>query len=68
MMMRRRKGKKDYIDFKRVVWHESFRKLLDTIREPSTTGFWVKCGDNITRQLFPMVFILSADYEEQYVF
>lgn len=61
------KGKKDYIDFKRVVWHESFRKLLETVCEHSITGFWVKCGDGITRHLFPMIFISSADYEEQYV-
>jgi len=62
------KGKKDYIDFKRVVWHDSFRKLLETVREHSHLGFWVKCGDGITRHLFPMILILSADYEEQYVF
>ena len=62
------KGKKDYVDFKRVIWHESFRKLFETIHEHSISGFWVKCGDGITCQLFPMIFILSADYEEQYVF
>jgi len=27
----------------------------------------MECGDDIKRQLFPAVFILSADFEEQYV-
>ncbi|KAF8961518.1 hypothetical protein BDZ97DRAFT_1921202 [Flammula alnicola] len=59
------KGKKSYVDFKRVVWHQSFFKLLETIAQYSKTGCWVKCGDGIERQLFPVVLILSADYEEQ---
>jgi hypothetical protein len=59
------RGKKDYVDFKRVVWHNSFLKLLETIAKYSGTGCWVECGDKIQRQLFPTVLILSADYEEQ---
>lgn len=59
------KGKKGYVDFKRVVWHESFCILLSSIKELSKVGCWVECGDGIKRRLYPMVFILSADYEEQ---
>ena len=59
------KGKKGYVDFKRVVWHESFHILLSSIKELSKVGCWVECGDGIKRRLYPMVFILSADYEEQ---
>jgi hypothetical protein len=59
------KGKKGYVDFKREVWHQCFIKLLETIAQKSVTGHWEKCGDNINRQLFPVVLILSADYEEQ---
>jgi hypothetical protein len=59
------KGKKDYVDFKRVVWHKSFLKLLETIAKYSVTGCWVECGDKVQRHLFPTVLILSADYEEQ---
>ncbi|KIJ98243.1 hypothetical protein K443DRAFT_133505 [Laccaria amethystina LaAM-08-1] len=59
------KGKKGYVDFKRVIWHESFRILLESIQEYSKVGCWVECGDGVQRHLFPMVFILSADYEEQ---
>ena len=59
------KGKKDYVDFKCEVWHKCFVKLLETISWKSITGHWEKCGDDIDRQLFPLVLILSADYEEQ---
>jgi len=63
-----KKGKSEYVNFKRVVWHESFRKLLESIVQYSKTGCWVQCGDQIPRHLFPIILILSADYEEQYVF
>jgi hypothetical protein len=59
------KGKKGYVDFKRVVWHAGFRILLESVAEYSYTGCWNKCGDDILRSLFPAVIILSADYEEQ---
>ncbi|EDR01163.1 uncharacterized protein LACBIDRAFT_333567 [Laccaria bicolor S238N-H82] len=62
------KGKKAYVDFKTVVWHESFRKLLESIRDHSKLGFWFKCGDDILCRLFPLILILSADYEEQWAY
>ena len=58
----------DNVNFSRVVWHESFRKLLEGIEEYSFIGCWKECGDKILRLLFPFVFVLSADYEEQQVF
>jgi Plavaka transposase len=61
------KGKKSYVDYKRIVWHEAIGKLLETIAEYSIVGCWTDCGDDIKRQLFPAVIILSSDYEEQYV-
>jgi len=54
------------VNFKRVVWHDSFYELLDSIRIHSKTGFHIRCGDGIVRHLFPAILILSADYEEQY--
>ena len=60
-----REGTLSYTDFKRIVWHESFEKLLDSIKEHSKTGYAVTCGDGIERLLFPFIVILSADYEEQ---
>ncbi|THH17156.1 hypothetical protein EUX98_g9183 [Antrodiella citrinella] len=61
------KKKPTWINFKRVVWHKSFAKLLDSIKTYSKTGYWFECGDGINRHLFPLVLILSADYEEQCV-
>ncbi|KAF8876252.1 hypothetical protein BD779DRAFT_1677860 [Infundibulicybe gibba] len=65
------KKKKAYINFKRVIWHETFRILLSTIRDKSFTGYHFEfnspnMADNILH-LFPWVMILSADYEEQCV-
>jgi len=58
----------DNVNFSRVVWHESFRKLLESIEGYSFVGCWQECGDKIQRFLFPFIFVLSADYEEQQVF
>jgi hypothetical protein len=58
--------KSGYVSFKRVVWHESFRKLLASIHEKSKSGYWVPCADGEARRIFPIILILSADYEEQY--
>jgi hypothetical protein len=49
------------------VWHQSFLKLLDSIIALSKTGFSHKCYDGKLRWLFPLILILSANYEEQYV-
>jgi hypothetical protein len=59
-------GKAKYVNFKRVVWHDSFRKLLASISELSKIGFHIECADGVTRHVFPAILILSADYEEQY--
>ncbi|KAG2116194.1 hypothetical protein BD769DRAFT_1629852 [Suillus cothurnatus] len=47
--------KKNYVDFKNAVWHTSFYQLLASF----------ECGDGINRRLWPLILILSADYEEQ---
>ncbi|KAJ3509195.1 hypothetical protein NLJ89_g5347 [Agrocybe chaxingu] len=60
-------NQKNFVDFKRVVWHECFRELLSSIATLSRTGFSVVCGDGIERLLFPIILILAADYEEQSV-
>jgi len=59
--------KSDVVDFKRAVWHKSFELLLESISLFSVTGYLVKCGDGEWRRLFPFIFVLAADYEEQYV-
>lgn len=58
-------GKKNFVIHKNVVWHAAFRELLKTILLYSQTGYWHKCADNILQWLFPLILILSTDYEEQ---
>ncbi|KAG9310133.1 hypothetical protein JVU11DRAFT_9748 [Chiua virens] len=58
-------GKLGYTTLKRVVWHESFLKLLEEFIEFSKSGYLHVCHDGIERWLFPIILILSADYEEQ---
>ncbi|KAJ3555276.1 hypothetical protein NP233_g12248 [Leucocoprinus birnbaumii] len=60
------KGNRHFVDLKRVVWHDSFAKLMKVLADKQD-GVHVECGDGITRVLFPGILILSADYEEQAV-
>ncbi|TFK18477.1 hypothetical protein FA15DRAFT_253053 [Coprinopsis marcescibilis] len=60
-------GTRKFADFKRVVWHEGFERILESIVDYSKTGYFFQCGDGIKRRVFPLVMILSADYEEQCV-
>ena len=53
------------MNLKRVVWHESFIKFLEDVTELSRTGYEHTCYDTVCRSLFPVVLILSGDYEEQ---
>ncbi|KAH9066101.1 hypothetical protein EDB83DRAFT_2506347 [Lactarius deliciosus] len=61
------RNKPAFVNFKRTVWHESFFVIIQSIVTHSKTGCWLECGDGVKRWLFPMVLILSADYEEQCV-
>lgn len=60
-------GKPGYINFKHVVWHEAFIKLFINLDKYSKTGYSYMCYDKKLRWLFPVILILSADYEEQWV-
>ncbi|KAH7919486.1 hypothetical protein BV22DRAFT_1075186 [Leucogyrophana mollusca] len=60
-------GKPAFVNFKNAVWHESFKKILESIAPHSRTGFWFECLDKVVRLFFPLILILSADYEEQCV-
>ncbi|TFK27912.1 hypothetical protein FA15DRAFT_719867 [Coprinopsis marcescibilis] len=57
-------GTQRFADFKRVVWHDGFEKILESIVQHLCTGFFFQCGDNVMRQVFLLVMILSADYKE----
>jgi hypothetical protein len=56
-----------FVNFKCAVWHKSFKVLLDKIPGHSYTGCWICCGDEISQHVYPFIYILSADYKEQYV-
>ncbi|KAG1864594.1 hypothetical protein C8R48DRAFT_747876 [Suillus tomentosus] len=60
-----RSGKQKFADFKAVVWHESFKRILMCLRSKRKCGGWVEYWDELQRLMFPIVPILSADYEEQ---
>ncbi|KAJ7708065.1 hypothetical protein B0H17DRAFT_1156022 [Mycena rosella] len=57
-------GKPAFSNFKNIVWHTAFYKLLESLVDPSKVGNWTVCGDSITRWLWPKILILAADYEE----
>ncbi|KAJ3500219.1 hypothetical protein NLJ89_g9890 [Agrocybe chaxingu] len=60
-------GKRGFINLKRVVWHHAFLEILESIVKYTFTGYELRCGDDVTRQIFFFILILSADYEEQCV-
>ncbi|KAG6370447.1 hypothetical protein JVT61DRAFT_12066 [Boletus reticuloceps] len=57
--------KKSWTNFERVIWHESFLKLLEALIHLSLTGYKHTCYDEVIHWLFPLILILSANYEEQ---
>ena len=59
------KGQPGWVNFKQAVWHKAFYKLLESIEAYLATGCWVKCGDGVERNIYPLILVLSADYEEQ---
>ncbi|KAG2029209.1 hypothetical protein BDR03DRAFT_987902 [Suillus americanus] len=59
------KEKHGYTTLKRVIWHESFVKLLINLDQYSKTGYLYSCYNKILCWLFPVILILSGGYEEQ---
>ncbi|KAI6001643.1 hypothetical protein F5J12DRAFT_906480 [Pisolithus orientalis] len=57
-------GKTGYTNFKRVIWHTAFFQLLKKVVELSKVGYLHECYNKVLHWLFPLVLILSADYEE----
>jgi hypothetical protein len=62
------RDKPGWVNFKKAVWHDSFWELLELVATYSKIGYWANCGDSVRRWLFPLILILSADYEEQQAF
>ncbi len=65
--MRETLEKTDFVNTKRTVWHTAFLEIVQSIEQYTEIGTSVVCGDKKTRQIFPRVLFISADYEEQYV-
>ncbi|KAG2047846.1 hypothetical protein BDR06DRAFT_976428 [Suillus hirtellus] len=61
-------GKLSWVNFKNAVWHEAFLKILSPLASRSSMGQWFECLDNLQCWFFPLILILSADYEEQRVY
>ncbi|KIK18210.1 hypothetical protein PISMIDRAFT_109892 [Pisolithus microcarpus 441] len=59
------KGKLSWTNLKCIVWHESFLKILDSIVSLSKVSFAYQTFEGTVRHLYPVILILSADYEEQ---
>ncbi|KAJ6473447.1 hypothetical protein DFH09DRAFT_891190, partial [Mycena vulgaris] len=53
-----------FSNFKNIVWHTAFYKLLESLVHASKVGDWTSCGDDILCWLWPRILILAADYEE----
>lgn len=58
-------GKTGYTTYKNVVWHEGVYEMLAELIQASHTGQAHMCGDDIMRILYPIILLLTADYEEQ---
>lgn len=60
-------NKPAFSNFKTIVWHAAFWKLLESLVHHAKLGSWTTCGDEILRWLWPIVLILASDYEEAWV-
>jgi hypothetical protein len=60
-------GKVEFVNFKRLVWHQAFHCVIKSIIEKSKEGCWLRNADGVESRYFPGITILSADYEEQHV-
>ncbi|RXW22756.1 hypothetical protein EST38_g3097 [Candolleomyces aberdarensis] len=60
-------GKKRFVDFKRVVWHKALKKILQSLEAWAESGYFHEISEDLGRWLYPIILILSADFEEQCV-
>ncbi|KAG6836215.1 hypothetical protein H0H93_010132 [Arthromyces matolae] len=58
------RGKPEYVNFKRAVFHACYKHLLSTIEDASHVGEVYDCGGQ-KRVLYPLIYVLAADFEEQ---
>ena len=60
-------GKKDYVNFKRVVWHTAFYELCRKVEPMSHVGVTCNIPGIGIKIFYPYIAMLVADYEEQLV-
>ncbi|KAG0704425.1 hypothetical protein DFH29DRAFT_981528 [Suillus ampliporus] len=60
-------GKPTFVNFKNVVWHASFLKILACLVSLLKFGSAIKYWDDVIHILYPIVLTLFTDYEEQVV-
>ena len=58
-------GNKDFVNFKRVVWHAAFYEICKKIETYSETGCPCEIPGMGQKTLYPFIIMLVADYEEQ---
>ena len=56
--------RRDYIWYRREVYHRAWQAVLKPLVQPSKYGMAVRCADKVDRVLFPFIYIISADFEE----
>ncbi|KAF8953785.1 hypothetical protein BDZ97DRAFT_1767154 [Flammula alnicola] len=59
------RGKKGFVNLKREIWHQAVYEIIQSIELHTEIGTSVECADNVVRQIFPHILIISADFEEQ---
>ncbi|KAG2051294.1 hypothetical protein BDR06DRAFT_890077, partial [Suillus hirtellus] len=52
-------------NFKNVIWHKSFTRIISSLASKSKMRQWFECLDSIMCWFFLCILILSADFEEQ---
>ncbi|KAF8154643.1 hypothetical protein B0H34DRAFT_852350 [Crassisporium funariophilum] len=59
------KGKPEWVNYKRAVYHKCFKHLFSTIVDDSKFGGVYTVGQRGQFTLFPSIYVLAADFEEQ---
>ncbi|KAG2349794.1 hypothetical protein BDR05DRAFT_972737 [Suillus weaverae] len=54
-----------WANFKATVWHKSFERILSLLTTQSKTDQWLECLDTVQPWFFPLILILSSNFEEQ---
>lgn len=50
-----------------MVWHAAVEKILEKLMKWAESGLFYIDAWGIERLIFPIILILAADFEEQYV-